>query len=354
MQEKAATAFFAINALEVVVITVGNTFAIFVFWTQRSHLKRTCVLLINLAVADLLVGITEPIVLATEKIPSSKAPPRGEKNITNPSSTFQILGSSTSVFFLALISLERVYAVLRPLHHRVMHIRVYIYSVGIVWAVGIGAAGLSVLPIYYTEVDGVYFTATIHTSLFIALLVIFASYLKICTRLRNATPELDVHNRHSLRLSRTMFLTIAVSLVFWLPAFSVYITRGFCTRCFSPLVVRSVNALHLANSMVNPFVYSFRMQIFKDALKKFWRRRRQNIEIRPAHTGWLVSLGLEGSFTPKMEQRIHTTDINLARPESADDNGTNLTSEHFSGRSLFVQSSCETYGGEPGSLASVV
>jgi len=39
-------------------------FCIFVFWTQKLHHKRTCFLLINRAVAHLLVGITVPIVLS--------------------------------------------------------------------------------------------------------------------------------------------------------------------------------------------------------------------------------------------------------------------------------------------------
>ena len=53
--------------LEAVLIVFGNAFTISVFWTQRSHLKRTYFLLINLAVADLLVGITELIIIGTAK-----------------------------------------------------------------------------------------------------------------------------------------------------------------------------------------------------------------------------------------------------------------------------------------------
>ena len=50
-------------------IIVGNIFTIFVFWKHRNRLKRTYVLLINLAVADLLVGFTEPVALRTLDIP---------------------------------------------------------------------------------------------------------------------------------------------------------------------------------------------------------------------------------------------------------------------------------------------
>ena len=56
-----------IYTLEAVLIVFGNAFPIFVFWTERSRLKRTYFLLINLAVADLLVVITEFIIIGTSK-----------------------------------------------------------------------------------------------------------------------------------------------------------------------------------------------------------------------------------------------------------------------------------------------
>ena len=52
-----------IYTLEAVLIVFGSAFTIFVFWTERSCLKRTYFLLINLTVADLLVGITEFIII---------------------------------------------------------------------------------------------------------------------------------------------------------------------------------------------------------------------------------------------------------------------------------------------------
>jgi hypothetical protein len=195
---------------------MGNAFTIFVFWTQRFHLTRTCFLLIKLAVADFLVGVTEPIVLGTEKIRKMTAV-RGQINsIKSPSSTFQVLGSSASVFFLAIISLERVFAVLCPLRHRVISHRAYIYSIITGWAAGVCMAGISLLQKYETELGrNVYGGVVIHSCLFISVLVICASYLTVRTRLHSATPERDVnvHNstEHNLRLSRTFFIVVAVS-----------------------------------------------------------------------------------------------------------------------------------------------
>lgn len=266
--------------IEVTMIIIGNVFTIFVFWTQRLRFKRTFLLVINLAVADLFVGLGGALVLAINNIASGG---NDEQKIENPWWAFQVFGSFTSVFYLALISLERVYSVLWPFRHRVTSTRAYVYSIVIVWVIGLCMSGLWLVRIYQSA--KLYCSATYSSTLFIALLIILASYLKIRTRLRSRAPDNDLDVRKqastekSLRMSRTFFIVIAVSLVFWLPAFVMFLIKEFCS-CFSPLAVWLVVVLQSANSMVNPFVYSFRMPSFQDALKKCWKNRRQNIEIR--------------------------------------------------------------------------
>ena len=275
-----AIVLVVIVTLQVTIIVMGNAFTIFVFWTQRLRLKRTFLLLINLALADLFVGLGEALVLATNAILKG-----GNEilKIESPWWAFQVFGSSTSVLFLVLISLERVYSVLRPFRHRVTSTRAYVYSIVIVWVIGLCVSALWLVRIYQN--GKLYSSATYSSTLFIALLIIFASYLKIRTRLRSRAPDhdLDVGKQAStektLRMSRTFFIVIAVSLVFWLPAFVMFLIKEFCS-CFSPEAVWLVVVLQSVNSMVNPFVYSFRMPSFQDALKKCWRNRRQNIEIR--------------------------------------------------------------------------
>ena len=214
----------------------------------------------------------------------------------------QLFSSSASMFFLALISLERAFAVLKPLRHRVVSTRVYIYSIVVVWTVGIFILGLMALSFYYPKLERETVDIVVHFCLFISLLVICASYLKIRTRLSSTAPEVAVVNRrqtaeYNVRLSRTLFVVIALSLLFWLPAFAVYIGRDICKRCFHPYVIWTVNVLHLANSLVNPFVYSFRMPVFKEALEKLSRRRRHVIGTRNIEA---TSLALSPSSTSRM------------------------------------------------------
>ena len=275
-----ATVFIVIFVLEAATIIIGNVFTIFVFKTQSGlHLKRTCLLLINLAVADLLVGVGEVVVLITHKISGSRI------GLLNLSFSFQAFGSCTSLMFLALISLERVYAVFWPLRHRVISAQAYIFSITIVWVIGLSNGVLNMLTVYHSQVDIIYATVAGDLLLIFCLGVICAGYLSIRSRLYAKKPELQAFHTRStrelnLRLSKTFYIVIAVSLFVWLPGFVVYTISAFCWQCFSPTILRIVNALHLANSMVNPFVYSFRMKIFQDSLKKCWKKRQQSIELR--------------------------------------------------------------------------
>ena len=269
-----------ILALEVIIIVMGNVFTIFVFWIQRRRLKRTFLLLINLAVADLLVGFGEALVLATNTIPNGG----NEKLKTeSPWWAFQIFGNSTSLMFLALISLERVYAVFWPLLHRVTSTRAYIYSTTVIWVAGLCMSGLLLLTIYHIHVDRMYAVLTHASFSSLSLLVICASYLTIRSRLKRRALDLDVGRQASaektFRTSRTFFVVIAVSLVFLLPGCVMILIKDFCS-CLSSEAAWLITVLMLGNSMVNPFVYSFRMPIFHDAWKKIWRTRQRNIELR--------------------------------------------------------------------------
>ena len=56
---------------------------------------------------------------------------------------------------------------------------------------------------------------------------------------------------------------------FFLAAWLVNVIRDSCWSCVSAPVESTVNVLRLAHSMVDPFVYSLRMPMFKDSLEQF-------------------------------------------------------------------------------------
>ena len=114
-----------------------------------------------------------------------------------------------------------------PSHHKQL---VYNCSIVTVWAVGLALFGYTLLPFHYSDFVGEYVFLTFRTFLLISFMIICVSYLRKRTRLR-APPraDLDIHRHrsreHSLRFSKTVFMAIASSLAFWMPAFVVQLNE---------------------------------------------------------------------------------------------------------------------------------
>ncbi|XP_078378592.1 uncharacterized protein LOC144661658 [Oculina patagonica] len=198
---------------ESLIIIVGNIFTVFVFWKHRNRLKRTSLLLINLAIADLLVGLTEVIAIGTYRLPQQL----DDHSVKNGhiSVSFHTMFSYASVFFLVLISLECAYALIWPLRHRVASIKGYIYSVIFVWFAGISTGILSSLAALGV-LDYSHWVVAACVVVILCLIVICVSYLAIQRRLKCRVPAIDAtHNRQNgpeqnAKLSRTLFIVIGV------------------------------------------------------------------------------------------------------------------------------------------------
>ena len=70
ISDTASVVILAFITVESLIIVFANIFTIYVFWKHRTRLRRNCLLPLNLAFADLLVGSLETIALGTSGIPS--------------------------------------------------------------------------------------------------------------------------------------------------------------------------------------------------------------------------------------------------------------------------------------------
>ena len=244
--------------LESSLVFIGNVVTVLVFWKQRVLLKRACYLLLNLAFADSLVGVTELIHAAIHERAFSGSP-------------LGILGAlfaSISLLSLVVIALERAYAVLWPFRHRVASARIYIISIVLVW---IAAVCLTMMPLtsHLTgKVGRLPSYLLINTVILMSLCLILVAYLAIRKRLRSTNHTFEAHNRKSFKqnvnLSRTLFLAVGLSIGLFLPATAIYTVIAFHHK--QPLSDNNVlifvaTVLYLGNSLVNPIVYSCRMPV---------------------------------------------------------------------------------------------
>ena len=260
-------------------VFIGNIFTIFVFWKHRTKLKRTSFLLINLAVADLSVGFTAPIVVRTYAIPGQIRGSNSSSDAGNISTALHPTFSLASVFFLVLISLERAYALIWPLRHRASSTKSYIYSVILVW-IAVLSVGVVAMLAAYGYLNILELWVALCCIVLLSLITICISYLEIRKKLTNREdPAIgNVHNRQNAseqntKLSRTLFIVIAVSLGCWLPGILAYPIHSLCSSCLPGPLINVCGTLHLVNSLVNPIIYCFRIPIFRETLKRMKVRR---------------------------------------------------------------------------------
>ena len=279
---KAEIAILCIAIFQGFCIFLGNFFTVFVFWMHRHKLKRTSFLLINLAVADLLVGLTQIAMVGAIAFPHVTSVLK-VSNIYSPdiSTCFQAAFSTASVFFLALISLERAFALMWPLRHRATSTSTYIYSVLLVWTAAI-TVGVSCLLVVLGILKYRFFMALSSVVIILCLITVSLSYLAIRTSLAQQNPAIDnAHNRQdderNKKLSRTLFIVIGASVIFWFPGLIVYYVFSLSSVI---LIFLCGTMLHANNSLVNPIIYSLRMPVFRETVKRLrkkFERARQNL-----------------------------------------------------------------------------
>ena len=258
---------------EAVLILTGNSITVYIFWSIRKRLKRTSYLLINLAVADALVGIA--IVLFLWEAIAEILERNVNLGIVTTATMVDLIGTISSVLSMALISLERMLAILWPFRHRLLNAWYYHVSIGFIWLV----SALNMFSNLHldpdtTKVDNAYsiFTTTTYIS---SVVIIIAAYAAIWISTRRDQIPSNPHRqmKQSRKLTETLFLVTALSVITCLPYAISIAFQNFLQHLYSFRAQITI-ALQYANSFLNPVVYCFKMPEFKASLRKLLCRYR--------------------------------------------------------------------------------
>ena len=242
-----------------VLIILGNFFTIRVFHRQRSR-KRSYFLLISLAVADLMVGLFAiPLFI----IGSSTEYPYLRWLV---STSFDAFTGLTSIYTLAVISLERMFATVCPLRHRTLTSRNYICAVAIPWVTA--AVFIAVLNLYFNGImkDPSYnFPALLFQTT--PLLTICVAYFSIWIK-RKYTKGIRNHRAaRESKLANTLFLVTGASLLTWTPFQMINYLSYIAGLQVSWTLLYLSKILQFSNSLVNVVIYPLRIPEFKRTLK---------------------------------------------------------------------------------------
>ena len=270
---------------ESVAIVTFNVLTVIVFIKNRSLRKRSMCLVINLAVADMLVGgCTGVINLVFNGALCNFWKYNHSRIWDYILFSIQHLFLLTSITNLAAISLERMYATFRPSRHRVIKKWIYGVLITVTWVTGVLVSTACTIAHYFPEGHD---QGRIYLYLFcsftsICLFVVCVSYACIVMKIYcGAHPQHYGAVSRERKLTVTLLITTLVSLLMWLPyvssTFLYYATDSLSSLTF--LTLRRLNsaliALHFANSLVNPLLYTIRMPEFKRALVSLCRRQAE-------------------------------------------------------------------------------
>lgn len=257
-------------AVECFVIIVGNAVAIAVFWKQRSKLKRTRYLLINLSAADFMVGVC-----AIDDIVCLPLNNQG-CNIIQKTILVDSSFAMASLTFLLLVSLERLFAVISPLRQRATKTSTYFYFISANW-VSSAMLFLIIYPIFFHFSINMSVQPVVLSALqIICLIIICAAYSIIFIYSRREVPGLQQRQRKlSRNLAKTLFIVTFLSVMTWFPHAVINVYRYISGKGEGELY-RAGQVFRMANSFVNPIVYCYRMREFRDKLMKAFVKKRQD------------------------------------------------------------------------------
>ena len=257
--------FFPVFITEFLVILIINAITITGFTRSRHLRKRSTYLIINLTVADLLVGaVAGPLHVYH----------RMEENLdfTWPGViifVFDIIFPTASQVNLCLISLDRLHATLFPFRHCLIRKCFYFKIILVSWFVSFLLAALMAglyLNQRYSTYSYVWASFSIAT-----LLVLVVSYIIIIFNVQTSPHAQNNGSIHTERkLSVTLFIVTAVSILTILPwAIYDYMPEDMKTKWSNESSIEIYDVLdviYYANSFVNPLVYAIRLQEFRKAI----------------------------------------------------------------------------------------
>jgi len=255
-----------------VVIVFSNLTTIAAFRVSQALKGKKYYLVTSLAVADMMVGmVTIPCYVYMRSIQFKS----GSMVLKNLYSFQEIIFPLVSVFHLAFLSFERYYAVSKPLKHRALGKKCFIYAVVMTWITGVTFALLGTFLPKFTLLF------TVMPATIVALVVVVVCYRRIWVKFKRHQQEFNFPQRQDMRerrrevernLAYTLLITTCLSLMTWLPFQVLVYVLGICNRTCSinlhGTVVTLIRLFHYSNSLVNFFVYSFRIPVFRKAIKR--------------------------------------------------------------------------------------
>ena len=267
ISRSAAIAWCVAFSTEALTIAIFNLLTVVMFVINRRLRKRKFYLLLNLAIADFIVGaVAMPYFLYTFGGYYALWKIQWMSGHHIACNLLDIFSAFSSIISLVVVSLERLFATFWPFRHRALDRKVYFVSIALIWVLA------TFPPSIHTIGDQNVITMKQQayiwrTFILILVLIICISYVAILIKVRGRNHYqghgLTERNR---KLTISLLILTVVSLVTWMPfviCHFLYLSKDYFTSHLN--ILHFIKLLQYANSLVNPIIYAFRIPKFRKA-----------------------------------------------------------------------------------------
>ncbi|XP_076026982.1 trace amine-associated receptor 1-like [Genypterus blacodes] len=270
--------YIFLSLLSVVTI-LGNLLVIIsVIYFKQLH-TPTNSLILSLAAADLLVGI---LVFPLSMAFSLSSCIYYEHVLCKIRRCLDITLSTCSILNLCCISIDRYYAVCKPLSYSIkINYNIVMIMILMSWGVpaliGIGViiAGLNQGKCEERCFINIQIKSTTASvlSFYIPVIIMLGIYLKIFlvaqkqARSIQSTKSGARVSKMERKATKTLAIVLGVFLLCWTPFFVCNNISHFSSDPMPDPVIETLNWLTLSNSMLNPFIYAFFYSWFRSAFR---------------------------------------------------------------------------------------
>ena len=269
-------------------IVIGNIPTIVLFVGNKRLRKKSLFLVINMAVADLMLGAVSlpfyiyrigevgyhlwtasmDIYLESFSVIADNVP------------TVASLVSATS------ISCERFYALYRPFKHRSLTKQTYLIIILMLWTISTLDTALYFLSFYLRFLEHYnYYWLTLGS---ISIAIMCGCNIAIWRKFRRGTVPGTQHQNRDLqnkRLTTTLLFVSILALLSWLP-YIISNTLVFLTDLNIPQrYLVAINFVNYSSAFINPIIYAFRIPEFRQALARSFVRWRATVKVENIEIG---------------------------------------------------------------------
>ncbi|OQV17393.1 Histamine H2 receptor [Hypsibius exemplaris] len=310
------TILTALPTLIIVIGTIaGNVLVcVAIGWSRQLRKNITNAFCASLAISDLLLGLfVLPISfgrLMTDNWTLGTV-------LCNVYISMDVFLSTASILNLFIVSIDRYYAITRPLLYRtIITKRTATVMLTIVWLM---SAVIGFLPIYLgwnTEdgrvqnvdnplicdfpVENLFYSFTIGVGTFyIPLLILYLMYTKILTisygHVKAIRAQTTLHNQFDgekqnsnknillqHRATLTLFIIVGAFSICWLPYFTCFTISPLTAMSDRPLMANIFLWMGYFNSFINPFVYGMTNREYRSAFHQLlcsWRKHPEHFPV---------------------------------------------------------------------------